>query len=383
MRLSGWLLQQPHLRWNPDRSLRLQACQLKHLIQTRSFKRNVQINCSNGSDETALIKESDTAEANFSENDVQINRPNGSDEAALIQEGDTAEDNFSENDVETISTVELQKLRKASAEADDLFASYQGTLDRYSAHQLQLEQQVQTLESRLSLHDAGLNVETFLLKNSPAYQHLRKSYETIQKDHRLCAGTLKNLKELQQYVSTMRDGEGPIHVEGYYIGKWNELALRVKLFAGDIAGDTKKWSPTQTEIFLRELTAVSRHGDHTAKVLKRYRSADIQKLFADPRCRTNFYAYLIALFIYDRIFNTFAFGIDITVSNSLLAMESSILEQGTLVKCEVNGRKGIREGFDNSSGYGGCRASTSRKRFGEGQEYRRLCTQENPPSYAS
>ena len=223
-----------------------------------------------------------------------------------------------------------RELREIAAQRDEDFNTYQALLNEAQSRQRELEEKVANLQSHLTQADAILNNESYLLEKSSVFRHLQQSFDRLQQEHKLLSGADVQNRELQAYVATMRQGEGPRHVEGYYVQNIHELAIRVRTFAGDLSFDIKRWGKENTTTFLNALVNVSDDGGKAVRFIEKYRKTNIQRSFESKRARTNFFTYLIALFLYEEIFTRFAFGMDQTSSRNLSDIQKSILNQGML-----------------------------------------------------
>lgn len=177
-----------------------------------------------------------------------------------------------------------------------------------------------------SLHDANA------LSNE--VQKLQQHCDLVEKKllgfQERCEALENDNEQLRAYIATMRNAQGPILDEGYYSRGFDGLRREIDSW---VAKQYKKnanqsLSDDAPSVIVR---IVSLFGDHGLACSHFLQSEEysIQMLYNERRTRIPLIRHVIAIILFDQVFDRFAFGLTRDSSDYTQSIEDSILQQSS------------------------------------------------------
>lgn len=157
--------------------------------------------------------------------------------------------------------------------------------------------------------------------------HIEKSRFSRQKLEEKCELIRKDNEVLREYITSMSKAQQPIRGEDYYIQLFEELRGAIQSWmAKNSKLNAKEILPegVGTEVTgLLEKCGV--HGVVSAKKL----GGEIRELWANRTTRVPLLRHIAAVFLFETVFDRFAFGHDRAASEYMKWIEGDLFRQGT------------------------------------------------------
>jgi hypothetical protein len=158
--------------------------------------------------------------------------------------------------------------------------------------------------------------------------HIEKTRFSRQKLEEKCELIQKDNESLREYITSMSKAQEPIRGEEFYVQLFEELrghiqswmAKNSKLNAKETLEETV---PSEVSGFLEKCGA---HGVFTAQRF----GGEIRELWTDRKTRVPLLRHVVALFLFETVFDRFAFGHDRAASEYLKWIEGDLFRQGTI-----------------------------------------------------
>jgi myosin heavy subunit len=164
-------------------------------------------------------------------------------------------------------------------------------------------------------------------------ERLQRQNENLKQQ---CEAVTKWAQELQAHneefrtqVVSMEKGRGPIRDEHFYIQSFEGLKRLIEqrvLKLSQTHNNHSLSEPVQADI-LKRISELGPHGKSSAEVLKSEHHA-LQKLYNVSRWRHSLIRHIVALYLLDRVFQPFAFGLSQEFSDGLKSIETDVMSRG-------------------------------------------------------
>lgn len=165
-----------------------------------------------------------------------------------------------------------------------------------------------------------------VLKLQRQNEHLRQECEALKK----CAAEFKaHNEEFRTQILAMSSGRGPVLEEEFYIQSFEELKGvvehgTVKLSRAQADGTL----PNENQMKVLELVSgLGLNGKHSADYFRSNESL-FPTVYNTGRWRNPLIRHIVALYLFDRIFEPFAFGISQELSEGLKQIEMDVILRG-------------------------------------------------------
>jgi predicted nucleic acid-binding Zn-ribbon protein len=185
---------------------------------------------------------------------------------------------------------------------------------------------------RESLYAAQINnvmYERLKLENSiQGYQSEIQALKAENKSlNEKVKSTAADNARLRRDIVNMENDLNPLREEDFYIQGFREIKTDIEMWAATYASnDIKGLSANEETFLLQNISTIGPRGKASADILSKKNVA--QKLYKNARCRIPFVRHIIALFLYDNIFEPFAFGFTSSFSQVLSWIDSDIVSYG-------------------------------------------------------
>jgi hypothetical protein len=142
------------------------------------------------------------------------------------------------------------------------------------------------------------------------------------------------IKEFRTQVFEMGSGHGPIKTEEYYSSNFEALGCLIEKEIVKLSKVHRNYTLTdlQTSQVLSYISEVGTLGQKCSDLLKSEGTYSLQNLYSQGKLRILLIRHVIALFLYERIFDPFAFGVSREVSDCLRSVDRDIMFRGTLAR---------------------------------------------------
>jgi chromosome segregation ATPase len=132
---------------------------------------------------------------------------------------------------------------------------------------------------------------------------------------------------LRRDIVNMDNDLNPLREEDFYIQSFREIRTDIESWVVTHAIDiTEALSKNEEQYLLQHLSSVGPKSKTAADFLGKKSLA--RSLYKNPRCRIPLIRYIIALFLFDQIFEPFAFGFTPQFSQVLLWIDADIVSYG-------------------------------------------------------
>lgn len=204
--------------------------------------------------------------------------------------------------------------------------------ERYRVAYENKDQEVKKLEEVMK------SIET---EHAVAIQLLRDRVEKLES---------KNLRiendniSLRSYIANLKIADAQTKDDAYYKENLQGLNRMIESSVASVLIDNpspKKLSKEAGTEMLGVLSEIDPSGKFTATLLQQPSYDTIWTLHQDAHKRVALARHLITLFLWDRVFKPFAFGLAPEQSTLLSDIENSIVENGTAVAATANPREGV------------------------------------------
>jgi hypothetical protein len=148
---------------------------------------------------------------------------------------------------------------------------------------------------------------------------MEEKCELIQKDN----------ENLREYITSMSKAQEPIRGEDFYVQSFEELR-----------GHIQSWMAKNSKLNAKEILAegvqtevvafLDKCGPHGIITSKKFGS-QIRELWTSRRTRVPLLRHIVALFLFETVFDRFAFGHDRAASEYLKWIEGDLFRQGTFL----------------------------------------------------
>jgi hypothetical protein len=141
-----------------------------------------------------------------------------------------------------------------------------------------------------------------------------------------------DINSLRGYIANMKIPQAQVNTDAYYIDKLQGLNRLIQASVADVFVDSKRQKSLSKEEGEGILAVLSQFadGNFTATLLNNPNFDNIWTLHQDARKRVAFVRHVITLFLVDRVFAPFVFGLSPGMSNLLQNIEDAIMVNGKL-----------------------------------------------------
>ena len=176
-------------------------------------------------------------------------------------------------------------------------------------------------------HYAAAKEETAAIRRD-FQDHIEKARFSKQKLEEKCDLIQKDNETLREYITSMSKAQQPIRGEDYYIQLFEELR-----------GHIQSWMAKNSKLNAKETLAegvetevvgfLDKCGAHGVVSAKRF-GGEIRGLWTNRRTRVPLLRHIVGVFLYETVFDRFAFGHDRAASEYMKWIEGDLFRQGTL-----------------------------------------------------
>lgn len=241
-----------------------------------------------------------------------------------------------------ISADELEKqLGERDTEIAKLKRDHKKIQDSKDAEYEQLLTTLQDLDTiKQGLENEKSRLEIDIKDISAELQNVQNSYDSLllkyDKDMQKCQGEINTIKKenqevtkdnhvLRAYIDSLSTAQELIHGDDLYTRRFNDLKNDISSW---VAKRSKRHSnlhpsPAVYSQLLDKVKGLGDHGKHTEQFIRRI----IHELYTGKETRIPFLRNIIALFLFEQVFNPFAFGLECDLSNYLKYLEKQLFIQ--------------------------------------------------------
>jgi hypothetical protein len=158
--------------------------------------------------------------------------------------------------------------------------------------------------------------------------HIEKTRFSRQKMEEKCELIQKDNENLREYITSMSKAQEPIRGEDFYVQSFEELR-----------GHIQSWMAKNSKLNAKEILAegvqtevaafLDKCGPHGIITSKKFGS-QIRDLWTSRRTRVPLLRHIVALFLFETVFDRFAFGHDRAASEYLKWIEGDLFRQGPI-----------------------------------------------------
>jgi hypothetical protein len=159
--------------------------------------------------------------------------------------------------------------------------------------------------------------------------HIEKTRFSRQKMEEKCELIQKDNENLREYITSMSKAQEPIRGEDFYVQSFEELR-----------GHIQSWMAKNSKLNAKEILAegvqtevvafLDKCGPHGIITSKKFGS-QIRDLWTSRRTRVPLLRHIVALFLFETVFDRFAFGHDRAASEYLKWIEGDLFRQGSIL----------------------------------------------------
>lgn len=137
------------------------------------------------------------------------------------------------------------------------------------------------------------------------------------------------VKELRSQIYSMATGRATVHDDDYYAGKFNELKclIETEMLKLSQAHKGHVLSDEVPERLVEKLRDMGENGENCCKGLASG-GYSIQVLYSRGILRHALLRHIVALYLFERVFEPFAFGLTDEVSRAFKVVDNNILAKG-------------------------------------------------------
>jgi hypothetical protein len=156
--------------------------------------------------------------------------------------------------------------------------------------------------------------------------HIEKTRFSRQKLEEKCDLIQKDNETLREYITSMSKAQEPIRGEDFYVQLFEELR-----------GHIQSWMAKNSKLNAKETLAegvqsevvgfLDKCGAHGVITAKRF-GGQVRELWTNRRTRVPLLRHIVALFLFEMVFDRFAFGHDRAASEYLKWIEGDLFRQG-------------------------------------------------------
>lgn len=157
--------------------------------------------------------------------------------------------------------------------------------------------------------------------------HIEKTRFSRQRLEEKCELIQKDNEGLREYITSMSKAQEPIRGEDFYVQSFEELR-----------GHIQSWMAKNSKLNAKETLAegvqmevvgfLDMCGAHGIITSTKF-GAEIRELWTSRRTRVPLLRHIVALFLFETVFDRFAFGHDRAASEYLKWIEGDLFRQGT------------------------------------------------------
>jgi len=193
-------------------------------------------------------------------------------------------------------------------------------LNQYRQQEVQFQQHIHKLQAENEQQSALI---TRLKKLNQAYDRDRQSLKKANDELQL------ECTELRNHIFTVGTGRAPLQTDEYYISKFKQLKGAIEQEMVDLSEQytDRDLSETAQAKVLEHIAQLGSRGVESCAVLTS-RKYSIDFLYRNDELRNSLLRHVTALFLFDKVFEPFAFGISAELSDGLKTIEMELFEQG-------------------------------------------------------
>ena len=207
-------------------------------------------------------------------------------------------------------------------EHERLFRGYHNDLAKEVSRFNQLIGEYNSLRKRFESLKNGLEDEKFLYKYSGQFRSLADANLELSNT---VAANQSTIKQLQRDLATIRHGHGPVHDEQYYRDELSSLHRKMENWVNKFTRPplTTQWTDDQSAAFLALLFTTGTAGEAASEELRKHQ---FLSSLPSPRAQRVLFRHVLAVYLFDAIFDSFAVAMDKSASNTLSELELSMFE---------------------------------------------------------
>ena len=237
-------------------------------------------------------------------------------------EGDNRSLSYNVTQLQTEISILKSTQESASKQADGKIRAQERTIgDLQNTNRLlqgdcnRLSEQLQTTENQFSS------------LQHRSTEEIRQLQASIQSEEQKSAAIQKNNSDLRSLIGRMSKVQEPLRGEDHYIKLFDDLKNDIDSW---VAGHSKKNAnaslrPQVPSTILVKLGALGEHGQHTTEFL---RLPHLLQLYSGKKTRIPLIRHVVALYLFDQIFEPFAFGLTRDSSKNMIDIEDQLFKQG-------------------------------------------------------
>jgi predicted nuclease with TOPRIM domain len=193
-------------------------------------------------------------------------------------------------------------------------------LNQYRQQEVQFQQHIDKLQAEKEQQRAFIN-------------RLKKQNEAYHQDHQRLKNANDELQsectELRNHIFTVGTGRAPLQTDKYYLSKFEQLKGAIEQEMVELSEQCTDYdlSETAQEKALEQIAQLGPHGVKSCARLLSPKSS-IAVLYRKDELRNSLLRHVAALFLLDKVFEPFAFGISSELSNGLKTIEMDHFEHG-------------------------------------------------------
>jgi chromosome segregation ATPase len=218
-----------------------------------------------------------------------------------------------------------------SAQYKSKMDGFKVKLDEASGTIAHLQYQLETTNRMLR------NSEIELMNSQTRYADLSNEYEDAQKHHdrrvAKCDLLAKDNEELRRQIAQLSNAQDSIHEEEFYIREFDKMGMEINSW---VAKETSNMSKESLSSSSKEriLSFIKQYGMHgSVSAIKSLVSAN-SIWNSNRRDRITLIRHILAIFLFDNVFDRFSFGLEREMSEYFKRIEKDIWDKGSYIEIE-------------------------------------------------
>jgi chromosome segregation ATPase len=201
-----------------------------------------------------------------------------------------------------------------------------------------------TLANKLKLTEMDFtNCKTLCDRYYTQYVSTQNQFDALKKEHDefvklsnaiqgsledKCSAVSKDNDVLRDYIHGMSKAQEPIQAEDYYVNCFEAIRNGIHQWAAKHSklNATETLSETSQSEILEIISGLSTRGKKYSELLR----PDMLSLYKSRRTRNPLVRHLFAIFLFEKVFDCFAFGLDSYSSDYLKWIEGNFFSQGNI-----------------------------------------------------
>lgn len=170
-------------------------------------------------------------------------------------------------------------------------------------------------------------------------EHARSEMTKIQQinaqrdqDYQNLLGIVQGLKTdneaFRAQIFSMGSGRGPLREENHYIHNFESLKTAIDQGVLKLSRANSAATTPPPEI-LATISKLGEHGERSAAYFSKSKYHTLPALYSQSQWRLAVIRHVVALFLIDRVFEPYVFGVSQEFSKGLKCIENDVLERGS------------------------------------------------------